>query len=34
MNKDIAIPFEDPAELCICGPCGAEITDKTEADAN
>jgi hypothetical protein len=32
MNKDIAIPLEDPADLCICGPCGMEITDKVQVD--
>lgn len=33
-NADIIIPFEDPAETVICGPCGQEITDKVEVDAN
>jgi hypothetical protein len=31
-NADIAIPFEDPADTCICGPCGQEITDKVALD--
>lgn len=34
MNEGISIPFEDPSDLCICGPCGQEITDKVEVDAN
>lgn len=29
-NNGIAILFEDPAELCICGPCGQQITDIKE----
>jgi ribosomal protein S27E len=29
-NSNIAIPFPDPQELVICGPCGQEITDKVE----
>ena len=28
INFDMAIPFQDPAEIVICGPCGNEITDK------
>ena len=32
INKDIAIPFEDPAELCICGCCMNEITNKVETN--
>jgi hypothetical protein len=28
INFDIAIPFQNPAEIVICGPCGNEITDK------
>jgi len=31
-NQSIAIPFEDPADLCFCGPCGMEITDKVQVD--
>ena len=31
-NADIAIQFEDPADTCICGPCGQEITDKVAID--
>ncbi len=26
-NKDIVIPFEDPADIVICGPCGIQIED-------
>ena len=26
----IAIPVEDPADLCVCGACETEITDKQE----
>lgn len=28
MNQNIAIPFKDPAERCICGVCMNEITKK------
>ena len=28
MNQNIAIPFQDPAERCICGVCMNEITKK------
>jgi ribosomal protein S27E len=31
-NADIAIPFEDPADVVVCGPCGQEITDKVAID--
>lgn len=27
-NADVAIPFVDPADTVICGPCGQVITDK------
>jgi hypothetical protein len=27
-NAEIEIPFENPADTCICGACGQEITDK------
>jgi hypothetical protein len=30
MNSNIGIPFEDPAEYCICGVCMNEITNKVE----
>ena len=30
-NKDLVIPYPDPAELCICGGCNQEITDKKPA---
>ena len=33
-NKDIAIPFIDPADLVICGVCNQEITDKQEVKAD
>jgi ribosomal protein S27E len=29
-NAEIPIPFEDPADMCICGVCGQEIIDKVE----
>jgi hypothetical protein len=28
LNANIGIPFEDPAERCICGVCMNEITKK------
>lgn len=31
-NSNIAIPFEDPAERCICGVCMNEITNKKTED--
>lgn len=27
-NFEYAIPYPDPADLCICGACGNEITKK------
>lgn len=30
-NEGIAIPFIDPAETVMCGPCGQIITDKVAA---
>ncbi len=33
-NLGIIIPFENPADTCICGPCGVEITDKVEVNDN
>jgi hypothetical protein len=27
-NNGIKVQFIDPADTCICGPCGVEITDK------
>lgn len=33
MNSGIGIPFEDPGEICICGVCMNEITDKKAAGA-
>ena len=33
-NSNIAIPFEDPADTVICGPCGQEITDKVIIDGS
>lgn len=31
-NFEEAIPYPDPAELCICGACGNEITRKEPAE--
>lgn len=31
-NSGVSIPFENPADLVICGPCGVEITDKVEVN--
>jgi hypothetical protein len=33
-NFEISIPFQDPLEMCICGPCGQEITDKAITDGS
>ncbi len=30
-NYNIAIPYENPANTCICGVCGQVITNKVEA---
>lgn len=27
-NNGAVVQFVDPADTCICGPCGVEITDK------
>jgi hypothetical protein len=29
-NSNIAIPYEKPADICICGACGIIITNKVE----
>lgn len=31
-NAEIVIPFTDPLDMVICGPCGQEITDKVALD--
>lgn len=31
-NYEIAIPYPDPAELCICGACNNEITRKEKVE--
>jgi hypothetical protein len=28
MNSNIGIPAEDPGEICVCGVCMNEITNK------
>jgi hypothetical protein len=30
-NQDVVLPYPDPADLCICGGCDQEITDKKPA---